>query len=143
MNEYIRPRPTGECCESAAQVVLSSRKAAGLTQRELALSISTTASVISAYENGRVDPTVSTLIRIVNACDLRLRIFPDLPRSGERTQSSDPDLPRRQSRVREIMRLRAEAHAEAERLYGKPKVMPGFQATALRLLREAHRSESS
>ncbi len=110
--------------------MLSARKAAGLTQRQLAERLKTSPSVISQYENGRVEPTVWALARIVEACGSKLRIYLDQsdPNQG------DPGLAERRARAKEIMGLRARAHLEADVMWGEPTIMPGFQKAAL----EAH-----
>jgi hypothetical protein len=77
-----------------------------------------------------VEPTVWALTRIVEACGLKLRIYLD---QGDQDQG-DPDLDERRARVKEIMGLRARAHLEADTMWGKPRIMPGFQEAAL----EAH-----
>lgn len=114
---------------TASLVVLEARRAAGLTQQALAERLGTTASTISAYENSRMDPTLGTLEQLVEACGMRLRLAVESVTDAERRGGDN--MRRRQSRNKEIMRLRAKAHAEAERLHGKPAVMPGFQQRAL------------
>jgi uncharacterized protein len=51
---------------------------AGRTQRQLADRLSVTQPVVAAYESGRRQPTVQTLMRIVSAAgfDLRLSLVP-------------------------------------------------------------------
>lgn len=58
----------------AAQLLRQARKAAGLTQAELARRAGTSQPVISAYERDRRDPSVSTLQRIVRAAGAQLRL---------------------------------------------------------------------
>ncbi len=109
-------------------IIKMARKKAGLTQKELAARLETTDTVISAYENGHTNPTVGMLQRIVNSCGMHLKV--DICD----TSLDEPGLLERQAKTRRIMRLRAEAHAEAERLHGKPRVMPGFQEAVLDIL---------
>ncbi len=52
----------------AASLITSARRRAGLTGRELARRAGTSATTLSAYEHGRVDPSVATLRRIIRAC---------------------------------------------------------------------------
>ena len=52
----------------------SARRAAGLTQAELARRAGVTQSVISAYESGRREPALSTLMRLVEATGSRLHL---------------------------------------------------------------------
>ncbi len=111
-----------------AKVISAARERAELTQKELAERVGVTAAVISAYETGRHEPSVANLQRILNACGYELRLDFALP--GEK------GVLERRARFKHIMKLRAEAHAEAERLHGKPRVMPGFQDAALRAHKE-------
>jgi len=62
----------------AGSLVLSARLKAGLTQRQLADRLGVTQPVVAAYESGRRQPTVPTLMRIVAAAgfDLRLSLAP-------------------------------------------------------------------
>jgi transcriptional regulator with XRE-family HTH domain len=50
------------------------RKAAGLTQRQLAERMGTTASVIARLEGGGTSPTVATLSRLADAVGVRLEL---------------------------------------------------------------------
>lgn len=59
--------------ETAGKVV-SARKMAGLTQREMAARMNTTQSAIARLESGRQDPTVSTLRAIAEATGTELVI---------------------------------------------------------------------
>lgn len=69
----------------AAKVLVRARTRAGLTQAQLAARARTSQPVISAYEHGRRDPSVTTLRRLVAAtgADLELRV-------GERNQDRVP-----------------------------------------------------
>jgi predicted nucleotidyltransferase/DNA-binding XRE family transcriptional regulator len=58
----------------AGPVLRRARKAAGLTQAELARRAGVTQSVISAYEAGRREPALSTLTRLINATGATLRL---------------------------------------------------------------------
>jgi uncharacterized protein len=57
-----------------AFVVREARRAAGLTQAELARRAGVTQSVVSAYESGRREPALSTLVRLVEATGAQLRL---------------------------------------------------------------------
>jgi transcriptional regulator with XRE-family HTH domain len=59
---------------SAAQLIQDARRAAGLTQAELADRLRTTQSVVSRWERGRDEPRLSTLDRIMRACGRRLSL---------------------------------------------------------------------
>jgi predicted nucleotidyltransferase/DNA-binding XRE family transcriptional regulator len=58
----------------SGSVLRAARKAAGLTQAELARRAGVTQSVISAYEAGRREPSVATLSRLVDAAGATLRL---------------------------------------------------------------------
>ena len=58
----------------AAALLISVRRRNGLTQAELAMRAGTSQPVVSAYEHGRRDPSISTLRRMVAACGERLQI---------------------------------------------------------------------
>ncbi|MEX2624737.1 MAG: helix-turn-helix transcriptional regulator [Acidimicrobiia bacterium] len=57
----------------AAGIIRLARQKAQLTQVELAEAAGVSQQVISAYETGRREPTVPTLLRIVRAANLDLR----------------------------------------------------------------------
>lgn len=55
-------------------LIRMARRRAGLTQQALADRAATTQSAISAYESGRRSPSVHTLVRILAAAGLELRM---------------------------------------------------------------------
>ncbi|MEG0160722.1 MAG: helix-turn-helix domain-containing protein, partial [Aurantimicrobium sp.] len=67
---------------TSAEILKAARRTAHLTQSELAVRAHITQSVISAYESGRREPALSTLMKLVEAagCDmnigLELRVVP-------------------------------------------------------------------
>ena len=61
----------------AAAVLVRARKAAGLSQAQVAARAGTAQPVISAYERGRRDPGIATLARLVAAAGGRLRLEVD------------------------------------------------------------------
>lgn len=65
----------------AAAVIRSARLRNGLTQGDLARRAGTSQPVISAYEHGRRDPSLTTLSRLVAATGERLRVTSAPPRS--------------------------------------------------------------
>ena len=69
------------------------REEAGLTQAELAERAGTSQAALSAYENGRKQPSVETLSRILAAAGAGLRIESPLERRA-RTFSRVLDLAR-------------------------------------------------
>jgi transcriptional regulator with XRE-family HTH domain len=62
----------------ATLVILEARERAGLTQTELARRAGTSRPTLSAYEHGRVSPTVDTFERILHAAGFRLATAPVL-----------------------------------------------------------------
>jgi transcriptional regulator with XRE-family HTH domain len=58
----------------AGSLIRDARLRTGLTQRALAGLASTSQSTIAAYENGRKTPNLDTLIRILRATGLDLRM---------------------------------------------------------------------
>src|SRR6202166_5215474 len=62
----------------AGSLVLAARLKAGLTQRQLADRLGVTQPVVAAYESGRRQPTIPTLMRIVSGAgfDLRMSLAP-------------------------------------------------------------------
>jgi transcriptional regulator with XRE-family HTH domain len=59
----------------AGSLILSARLKAGLTQRQLADRLGVTQPVVAAYESGRRQPTVPTLMRIVSGAGFDLRLI--------------------------------------------------------------------
>jgi predicted transcriptional regulator len=64
----------------AARLLRHARKRAGLTQRALAAKAGVPQSYIARIESSRTDPTVSSLSRLLRACETTLEA---LPGSGE------------------------------------------------------------
>lgn len=62
----------------AGNLIKLAREETGLSQRALARRAKTSQAAISAYEAGRRSPTLETLVRIVRAAglDLRIRLEP-------------------------------------------------------------------
>ncbi len=55
-------------------LVRAARERAGISQRELAERCATSQSAIARYEAGKVQPSLTTLERLVSACGQRLEI---------------------------------------------------------------------
>jgi transcriptional regulator with XRE-family HTH domain len=55
-------------------LIRMARRQAGLTQTELAKRAGTSQAAVSAYESGRRSPSVDTLVRILTATGLELRM---------------------------------------------------------------------
>ena len=62
-----------------ADLLVSERKAAHLTQEELAKRVGTTKAYISKVERGLISPTLSTFNRILAALGLRMEFVPAIP----------------------------------------------------------------
>lgn len=58
----------------AATIISTSRRRAGLSQRELARRAGTSAAAICLYESGQRQPRVDTLTRVVASCGGRLDV---------------------------------------------------------------------
>jgi transcriptional regulator with XRE-family HTH domain len=58
----------------AAGLLWLARDKAGLTQAGLARRVGVPASMVSAYENGRRQPTIPTLLRLLKAAGFELRM---------------------------------------------------------------------
>jgi transcriptional regulator with XRE-family HTH domain len=58
----------------AGSLIRDARLRTGLTQRALAARASTSQSTIAAYENGRKTPNLDTLLRLLRAAGLDLRM---------------------------------------------------------------------
>jgi transcriptional regulator with XRE-family HTH domain len=66
----------------ATFVLREARRAAGLSQRELARRAGTSSATLSRYESGAISPTVSTLDRLLRACLPRRRRWASLRELG-------------------------------------------------------------
>ncbi|HVE64873.1 MAG TPA: helix-turn-helix transcriptional regulator [Mycobacteriales bacterium] len=64
----------------AARLLRHARRRAGLTQRALAAKAGVAQSVVGRIESSAVDPTVTTLSKLLRACETTLEA---LPGSGE------------------------------------------------------------
>jgi transcriptional regulator with XRE-family HTH domain len=60
----------------AAPALTIARRRSGLTQRALAVRAGTSQATVSAYENGRKQPSVATLSRLLAAAGSRLAVEP-------------------------------------------------------------------
>lgn len=73
----------------AAELLRTVRARRGLTQVQLAHRAGTSQSVISAYEHGHRDPSVSTLRRLIEAGGERLVLSSSPPLTPPMTQFGD------------------------------------------------------
>ncbi len=63
---------------SKGSLLEHARRAAGLNQAEVARRAGTSRTAISAYENGRKSPSLTTLTRLLDACGFELEAVPHL-----------------------------------------------------------------
>src|SRR5438132_12463641 len=63
-------------------VLRQARRAAGLSQRELARRAGTSSATLSRYESGAISPTVATLDRLLRSCLPRRRRWASLRELG-------------------------------------------------------------
>jgi transcriptional regulator with XRE-family HTH domain len=66
----------------ASLVLRQARRAAGLSQRELARRAGTSSATLSRYESGAISPTVATLDRLLRSCLPRRRRWASLRELG-------------------------------------------------------------
>jgi transcriptional regulator with XRE-family HTH domain len=92
-----------------SRLLSDARRAAGITQKELALIAGTTQPAIATYESGRRLPSIATLRRLLDACehDLALEAHPRIRRGASALSALAPaiedDL--RAGRERDALRL--------------------------------------
>src|SRR5262245_26763045 len=55
-------------------IIAAARRQAGLTQAELAKRVNTSQSAIACIEGGQGNPSIETIVRLVEAAGFRLRI---------------------------------------------------------------------
>ena len=79
---YVESQPP-EPPDPAAALLQLARLKAGLSQRELAERASVPTTMISAYERGKRQPGLATLLRLLNAAgfELRMTLEPHDPRN--------------------------------------------------------------
>jgi transcriptional regulator with XRE-family HTH domain len=110
-----------------ARAIRTTRQRAGLTQAALAARAGTSQATLSAYENGRKQPSVETLARVLAAAGARLAVEPApapvvQPTAAERRRAAREltaaleladALPKRPARVLRFPRLDAPARRAA------------------------------
>lgn len=84
---------------TSSAIISDARRAAGLSQQELATRAGTSRPTLSAYEHGRKSPSLATTVRILGAAGFDLRIerqieFVERPLRGGRTVVVPTALPR-------------------------------------------------
>ena len=93
----------------AAAEIRRARTRAGLTQTELAARAGTSQAALSAYENGRKQPSLETFSRILEASGARISVEMRLERNARRFSrvlDLAAALPTRHSRTLSYPRLR-------------------------------------
>lgn len=85
----------------AARLLRHARKRAGLTQRALAAKAGVPQSYVARIESSRTDPTVSSLSRLLRACETTLEALPGSGEGVDRTV------------MRELLRLSPAQRLEA------------------------------
>jgi transcriptional regulator with XRE-family HTH domain len=108
----------------AAAILRDARRRAGLTQVELSERAGVVRPLISQYENGRKDPSVTMLARLIAACGMELRVRAEILTDAERSQrahdeasTSSGQARRNSARARrEVVSVRKPTAAELERL---------------------------
>jgi transcriptional regulator with XRE-family HTH domain len=95
----------------AAGLLRTARDRAELTQGELAASAGVTQQSVSAYETGRRDPTLPTLMRLLAAAgfDLRMRLEPAERHDEALASFMDSLPPQRRAEIDKETRDRVEA----------------------------------
>ena len=85
----------------ASRLIREARHRAGLSLRALAQRAGTSHPTLLAYEHGRKDPSVGTLVRILRAADVE----PDVTLSPRRRR--DPRIGDKGDELREVLELAA------------------------------------
>lgn len=70
----------------AGSLLLDARRRCGLTQAELAGRAGVVRPLISQYETGKKDPSVSMLARLLDACGMELRMQASVVTDSDRDQ---------------------------------------------------------
>jgi predicted nucleotidyltransferase/DNA-binding XRE family transcriptional regulator len=100
--------------DSEAELLRHARRAAGLSQRDLAQQASTTQAMVARYESGAASPTIATLRRLLAACHVRL----DLRTAPMGAVLQGPVGQRVAAHRKEIRRLARHAGARNVRVFG-------------------------
>jgi transcriptional regulator with XRE-family HTH domain len=77
---------TVEVATATAGLLIDARHRAGLTQAELAARTGVSRPLISKYENGKKDPSVTSLSRLIHGCGMELRMHADFLTAADRHQ---------------------------------------------------------
>jgi transcriptional regulator with XRE-family HTH domain len=114
MGKY-EPAPT-----LAAGLLRSARDKAEMTQAELAAAAGVTQQLVSAYETGRMDPTMTSLMRLIEATGFEVRFrLVARDQHDEALERFLESLPRSERADLEEQRRRRAAAARLRRVKGK------------------------
>jgi predicted nucleotidyltransferase len=100
------------------RALIAARRAAGLTQAELAARVGTTQSAIARLESGAITPTVETLCRLSDVLGLRFEIAPQVGLTGRPVEPRGLTLEDLRARREEILRIAAAHGARNVRVFG-------------------------
>ena len=104
---------------TAAALLRSARKAAHLSQTDLARRAGVAQSVVSAYESGRREPSLPTLARLIDATGHQLEIDVVAPPEGVRGGLPDTPLGRKlRQRRKAVLRTADRRRAHNVRVFG-------------------------
>ena len=98
--------------QDVASLIREARTAAGLSQTALAERVHTTQSAVSRWEQGREEPRLSTLQRVLRVCGYRLELAP---------VEDDVDRAQIQLHLAATPRQRLEGIANVERMLAKAR----------------------
>ena len=71
----------------ASALLVDARRRAGLTQEEVARRAGVARPSVSQYENGKKDPSVTNLNRLIQACGMELHLRADHLSEADRAQA--------------------------------------------------------
>jgi uncharacterized protein len=100
------------------RALIAARRAAGLTQAELAAKVGTTQSAIARLEGGAITPTVETLCRLADVLGLRFEIAPRGGLAVRPVEQRGLTLEDLRARREEILRIAAAHGARNVRVFG-------------------------
>jgi transcriptional regulator with XRE-family HTH domain len=109
----------------ASGLLRDARQRAGLTQEEVATKAGVARPLISQYETGRKDPSLTTLARLIEACGMELRVRADMLSLADLAQyaqdarvGSEEALRNAERARRQILGVRRPSAGELARLRG-------------------------
>lgn len=104
---------------NTASALRGARRSAGLSQADLAALAGTSQATVSDYENGRKEPTLPTLGRLLAAAGARLRVVADRAAAPH----LDPEeLARRDRVLQDVLALAGALPSEPSRTLDYPRL---------------------